>query len=155
MSFFRRPKNISFYSIIGSRLEFVNSFVELGILMDPKLNFINHTNATISKARSSLGFVKRWCKKFNDPFTTETLFVSLVRPVLEFGYVIWTPYYESHVRHLESVQKQFSLFALKSFNWNANINLPSYNNHLKLLNIAPLSCRRRMLSVIFMIKLIC
>ena len=56
--------------------------------------------------------------------------------------------------HLESVQKQFLLFALKSFNWNPNLNLPSYNNRLKLLNIPPLSCRRTMLSVVFMIKLI-
>ena len=154
MSFFRRPRIISSYSLIGSRLEFVNSFVDLGILMDPKLNFINHINATISKARSSLGFVKRWCKEFNDPFTTKTLFVSLVRPVLEFGCVIWTPYYESHIMHLESVQKQFLLFALKSFNWNPILNLPSYNSRLKLLNIPPLSCRRTMLSVVFMIKLI-
>ena len=68
------------------------SFVDLGIVMDPKLNFINHINATISKTRSLLGFVKRWCKEFNDPFTTKTLFVSLVRPVLEFGCVIWIPY---------------------------------------------------------------
>ena len=96
--------------------------------MDPKLNFINQINATISKARSSLGFVKRWCKEFNDPFTTKTLFVSLVRPVLEFGCVIWTPLYESHIMHLESVQKQFLLFALKSFNWNPILNLSSYNN---------------------------
>ena len=33
------------------------------------------------------------------------------------------------------------LFALKGFNWNSNLNLPSYNNRLKLLNIPPLSCR--------------
>ena len=105
--------------------------------MDTKLNFNNHINTTTSKARSSLGFVKRWCKEFNDPFTTKTLFVSLVRPVLEFGGVIWTPFYESHIMHLESVQKQFILFALKSFNWNPNLNLPSYNSRLKLLNIPP------------------
>ena len=90
----------------------------------------------------------------NDPFTTKTLFVSLVRPVLEFGCVIWTPFYESHIMHLESVQKRFLLFALESFNWNPNINLPSYNNRLNLLNIPPLNCRRTMLSVAFMIKLI-
>ena len=56
--------------------------------------------------------------------------------------------------HLESVQKQFLLFALKPFNWNPILNLPSYNNRLKLLNIPPLSCRRPMLSVVFMINLI-
>ena len=53
MSFFRRSRIISSYSLIGSRLEFVNSFVDLGILIDPKLNIINHINATTSKARSS------------------------------------------------------------------------------------------------------
>ena len=57
MSFFRRPRIISSYSLIGSRLEFINSLVDLGILMEPKLNFINHINATIYKDRSSLGFV--------------------------------------------------------------------------------------------------
>ena len=41
MSFFRRSRMISSYSLIGSSLEFVNSFVELGILMAAKLNFIN------------------------------------------------------------------------------------------------------------------
>ena len=48
----------------------------------------------------------------------------------------------------------FLLFALKSFNWDPNLNLPSCNNLLKLLNIPPLSCRRTMVSVVFMIKLI-
>ena len=115
MYFSRRLRMISSYSLIGSRLEFVNCFVDLGILMDPILNFINHISATISKARSSLGFVRSWCKEFNDPFTTKTFFVSWVRPVLEFGCVIFTPYYESHIMHLESVQKQFLLFCFKIF----------------------------------------
>ena len=55
--------------------------------------------------------------------------------------------------HLKSVQKQFLLFALKSFDWNPNLNLSSYNNRLKLLKILPLSCRRTMLSIVFMMKL--
>ena len=37
MFFFGRPKMISSHSLIGSRLEFLNSFVDLGIVMDPKL----------------------------------------------------------------------------------------------------------------------
>ena len=100
--------------------------------MDHKLHFINHFNATISKTRSALGFVKRWCKEFNNPFTIKTLFVSLVRPVVEFGCVIWTPYCEPPIMHLESVQKQFLLFALKFFIWHSNLNSPNYNNRLKL-----------------------
>ena len=79
---------------------------------------------------------------------------SELKPGLELGCVIWTPHYDSHFMHLEAVQKQFLLFALKSFNWNPMLNLPRYNNRLKLLNIPPLSCRRTILSVVFMIKLI-
>ena len=71
-----------------------------------------------------------------------------------FGCVIRTPFYESHNMHLESAQKHFLLFALKSFSWIWILNLPSYNNRLKLLNIPPLSCRKTMLSVAFRIKLI-
>ena len=50
---------ISSYSLIGYRLEFVNAFVDLVILMDSKFNFINHLIAIIFKAKSSLGFLKR------------------------------------------------------------------------------------------------
>ena len=84
---------------------------------------------------------------------TKTLFVSLVRPVFEFDCIIGTPYYDSHIMHLGSVQRQFLLFALKSFTWNPNLNLPRYNNRLKLLKMLPFSCRKTMPNV-FVIKLI-
>ena len=39
MSFFRRSRIISSYSLIGSRLEFVNSFVDLGNFNGPQTQF--------------------------------------------------------------------------------------------------------------------
>ena len=81
----------------------MNSFVELGIRMDHKVNLINYINATISKSRSSFGFVKRCL--YNDPFTTIILFVSLVRPVLECDCIIHTPYDDSHI--MDSLWNRF------------------------------------------------
>ena len=48
MFFFGRPKMISSHSLIGSRFEFLNSLKKKKIVMDKKINFINHIN--VSKA---------------------------------------------------------------------------------------------------------
>ena len=82
------------------------------------------------------------------------LFGSLVRPILAFASCVWSPFYEVHIKPLESVQKQFVLFALKSLNWDLNINLPSHSHRLKLSNLHTLSSRREMLNVVFLRKLI-
>ena len=154
MSFYRRAYIQNTYFLIQTKLETVTTFVDLGITMDHKLSFINHINNTVNKARSMLGFIKRWAKEFRDPFVTKLLFISLVRPILEYGSSVWTPYYEIHINHLESVQKQFLLFALKSFNWDPTQNLPSYECRLKLLNLPTLKSRRIMLNISFLHKLI-
>jgi hypothetical protein len=39
---------------------------DLGVLIDKKLNFRNHTDLIVSKAASSLAFVKRFCHDIND-----------------------------------------------------------------------------------------
>ena len=59
---------MSSYSPVGSRMAFVNGFAHYS-----KSNFVNHVNATISTARSSLGFVKLRCKEVNDLFTIKLL----------------------------------------------------------------------------------
>jgi len=41
--------------------------------------------STVIKAMSVLGFIKRWSKEFDDPYTTKLLFISLVRPILKYS----------------------------------------------------------------------
>jgi len=33
----------------------------------------------------------RWSKEFSDPYVTKTLFISLVRPILEYCTPVWSP----------------------------------------------------------------
>lgn len=54
----------------------------------------------------------------------------LVRPILENGSCVWCPQYTIHKERIESVQKNFLLFALRGLNWDENLSLPSYNNKL-------------------------
>jgi len=55
---------------------------------------------------SVLGFIKRWSKEFDEPYTTKLLFTSLVRPILEYCCSVWSPQYQVHIDRIESVQKK-------------------------------------------------
>jgi len=86
--------------------------------------------------------------------TTKLLFTTLVRPILEYSSSVWSPQYQVHIDRIESVQKKFLLFALRSLNWDQNIRLPSYQSRLLLLNLPTLANHRTMLGTIFMQNLI-
>ena len=122
----------------GESLCRVESFKDLGILLDVKLSLNNHVEFMINKAKSLLGFIKRWSKEFNDPYITKRLYTSLVRHILEYGSLIWNPQYEVSSNKVESVQKQFLLFALRGLNWSSRFNLPSYENRLQLIELPSL-----------------
>ena len=85
---------------------------------------------------------------------TKRLFISLVRPTLEYGCVLWSPFYKIYSKKIESVQVQFLLFALRGLGWNSNELLPPYENRLKLIDLPTLEKRRLMLRCIFIIKLL-
>lgn len=152
---FYRSNPIRFDYFIGAyRLENVESFTDLGVLLDHKLSFNLHINSCVNKAKSLLGFMKRWSKEFNDPYVTKNLYINLVRPTLEYASVVWSPNYGCHIDSIESVQKQFLLFALRGLGWNVNERLPSYEHRLLLIDLPTLWKRRLMLGVTFIVKLI-
>jgi len=144
MTFHRGTPIFVSYSLQNTPLDRIYSVNDLDVHLDPKLKFDCHIMSTVSKAMSVLGFIKRWSKEFNDPFTTKLLFTSLVRPVLEYCSSVWSP----------QIQKKFFHFALRSLNWDQNIRLPSYQSRLLLLNLPTLANRRTMLGTIFMQNLI-
>ena len=149
MRFVRRNPLIVNYTINDYQLVRVDTFLDLGILLDSKLNFISHVTATVNKARGVLGFVKRWSKEFNDPYVTKSLYMSLVRPILEYGSVIWDPIYLKYSDFIESVQKQFLIFCLRSLRFNP-LNMPPYTARLALIKLPTLKSRRTMLNVSFL-----
>lgn len=154
MRFWRRNCITVNYFLGGQQLELVHSFMDLGILLDVKLSFISHINMTVNKARGVLAFIKRWAKEFIDPYITKQLYTSLVRPILEYGSIIWDPLYNVHIDNIESIQKQFLIFCLRSLPWNPATNLPSYQSRLKLIKLPTLKSRRTMLNVTFLLNVI-
>lgn len=154
LSLFRSRHIQSDYFVGSYKLENVDSFIDLGVILDNKLRFNLHIESSVNKAKSLLGFIKRWSKEFEDPYVTKRLFTSLVRPTLEYGCVLWSPFYKCYSNSIEAVQKQFIIFALKGLPWNPSEALPPYENRLKLIDLPSLERRRLMLRAIFLIRLL-
>jgi len=92
------------YVIHNTVLKRVASARDLGVIMTPSLSPFEHITM---RANSLLGFILRSTKVFNSPYTLVILFKSLVRPILEYGSVIWSPFQRNHRELLESVQRRF------------------------------------------------
>jgi len=154
MTFSRGTPTFMSYSLQNISLDRIYSVKDLGVILDSNLKFDSHITSTVNKAMSVLGFIKRWSKEFDDPYTTKLLFTSLVRPNLEYCSSVWSPQYQVHIARIEFVQKQFLLFALRGLNCDQNVRLPSYSSRLLLINLPTLVSRRIMLGTIFMNNLI-
>lgn len=150
----RLPSPHRAYSICGQLVPSVSSLRDLGVLCDRELNFRAHIDSIIRRANSMLGYVKRWSKEFSNPYVTKSLYVTFVRPILEYASQVWSPYYETHSLRIEAVQRRFIRFALRGLDWVDSYNLPPYVDRLKLINLQSLEKRREVADIIFIHQLL-
>lgn len=155
LSFGRIRSMLEYDYVLGSsNIARVDKFCDLGVIFDSKLTFIDHIDSITSRASSRLGMIKRWTKEFNDPYVAKCLYVSLVRSILEYACPIWNPSYACHVNKIESVQRQFLLFALSTLNWENRLVLPKYEHRLLLIDLNTLCDRRTILGLTFISKIL-
>jgi hypothetical protein len=96
---------------IGDRLILeANSFKYLWIIIRSDLNWADHVNYTLRKAWKAVHFILRILKKGNNN-TKRLAYMSIVRPILEYGAVCWDPYREGQVSALNRVQNRAANFA--------------------------------------------
>jgi hypothetical protein len=100
------------YVIGDSDLERVDAINDLGVLVDSRMTFVDHIGSIVSKSARILGFSKRISREFNDPYTYKTLYVTFVRPGLEYASCVWPPHQEAHSARIERIQHNFIRFAL-------------------------------------------
>lgn len=126
---------------------------DLGVLFDKKLTFKPHIDRIVNSSYSTLGFIKRIAKEFDDPYITKSLYTSLIQSKLEYASIVWAPYRKVDIDRIESVQKQFLIFALKPLGFQGFI-LPPYLSRLLLLNMTSLENRRIIASNLFIYDLL-
>ena len=81
-------------------------------------------------------------------FLTKQLYSALVRSRMEYASIVWSPYTNSRIDPIESVQKQFLLFALRNLGF-SGYRLPKYEEILLLIDMITLKQRREFASDLF------
>ena len=94
----------------------------------------------MNKANNLLGLIKRSVGTTNE---NSMLYLSLVRPILEYAVPVWCPYLVKDIRALESIQRRASRLAL-----NQHKGEMPYVDRCKLLKWPSLSDRRNYLFLI-------
>ena len=122
------------YTINNTILHETTSEKDLGVYVDPLLNFEDHINITVKKARKIAGLIMRNIT-YKSKDIMVPLFKSLVRPILEYGNVIWCPHTRKYIDFVENVQRKFSKCI-------AGTNNKSYEERLAFLNLPSLEFRR-------------
>lgn len=135
------------YRIQNSLLKRASNQKDLGVVFDDELSFSLHFDYVICKANRMLGFLFRNSKDFQDPYTLKSLYISLIRSVLEYCCVVWSPYYCNTESRIEKIQKRFTKFALRKMLWNSD--MPTYEARCALIDLKPLNKRRIYYSVLF------
>ena len=86
-------------------LEFIVNERDLGVHVDLGSIFNKHVEQAVNKANRLLGLIRR-ADTYTDGNTLVKLFTSLIRPILEYANVAWSPILKRDQDLLENVQRR-------------------------------------------------
>jgi len=130
-----------------------SGILDLGFKFDHKLNPSSHINYVCCKGYKTLGFIMRLTKDFHSLESSKTLYCSPVRPMLEYGAIVWDPHNACDPLQLERVQRRFLRFV--SYLLQIPHEPHVYTPVSSLLNLTSLAERRRIAGINFIKGLLC
>ena len=119
---------------------------DLGVKFDPTLKFSKHAAMVANKANRMVGIIRRTFD-FLDEGMLKTLFKSLVRPHLEYGNCIWSPFLQKDIMLIERVQRRATKIL-------PNLKELEYAERLRHLDLPTLAYRRVRGDLIQMYKIV-
>ena len=115
-------------------LERVNTYKDLGLFTASNLSLNQHLDKITAQANRVLGLVKRTCRDLKDIDIMNTLYCSLVRPLLEYSCETWNTHTKRNIDKFEAVQRRATRWITRSDD--------DYDTRLSKLKLLSLSNRR-------------
>lgn len=143
---------LSDYTIGDVTLQRKHEARDLGVIFDDKLSLNQHCSALVKKCNQLLGFISRVTKSFKKSESLILLYNALVRSRLEYASVIWSPFYKTHIDHVESVQKRFLRMLCARLGLRRAVK--SYDKRCERFSLESLESRRRLQDLIHLHKII-
>ena len=133
--------------LFGTSLDQVDSYKYLGVLLTGNLSWSLQVESVCARARRVLGLLYRRFYGLASRESLKQLYLSHVRPHLEYACQVWDPHLARDKGALEKVQK----FACKlaTSKWDS-----SYEELLRLVDVQPLQDRRLELKLGILFKLV-
>lgn len=100
-----RPKIPFQYELREGAICEVFSVKDLGIVVSNSLKFNDHFDFIESSANRRIGLLRR-AVLARSADVIVPLYKALVRPILEYGAVLWSPQYNVHIARLEAIQRR-------------------------------------------------
>ena len=104
----------------GDLISIVQDNKYLGVTICNDLRWSKHCNKIASKARSTLGIVRRSLHAANKDIKVKA-FQALVRPQLEYASDACNPYSDKDTKTLQRVQNSAAQFALSDYNRSCSV----------------------------------
>ena len=117
-----KDKRSTWYNISGTMLRNVSNYKDLGVIMVNDLKWSKDVEQIVHKAKTVLGLRKRTVGGENKD-TCSNLYKTLVRPILDYACLVWSPH-------------QASILLLS-----ISHHLPQHQAHHLLLSISTIHCR--------------
>jgi ribonucleases P/MRP protein subunit RPP40 len=135
------------YKFDNTELKTCTEMRDLGVMFDSKMTFSSHIDLITSRAMRVLGFVQRSSVDLSLS-TFKLLYCSLVRSILEYSSVVWSPSYLNQIESLERVQNRFLRVA--AYRSGYQLGQYSYDSMRRELGLQSLEDRRTELDLRFM-----
>ena len=119
---------------------------DIGVTFDKNLKFDVHISNTVNKANQRLGLIRRTFE-YMESDTFLMLYTSLVRPLLEYATVIWSPWMKKDIIAIEQVQRRATKLV-------KDIQHFSYEERLIKLGLPTLIYRRERADMLQMFKIL-
>ena len=123
-----------------------DNVLDLGIFMSSDCSFEFHIQNLCKKCSNLSGWILRTFTT-RDSITMMTLFKSLVLPILDYGFQLWSPHLVKHIDQLEKIQRSFTkhITGMQSL---------EYSERLVSLKLYSLQRRRERYCIIYVWKII-
>lgn len=93
------------YRLDNSDIESVDLQKDLGVLIASNLKWEDQIISIVKKANSFLYVIRRSFQLFTVEVFLK-IYKTYIRPLLEYGFQVWSPYFQKDINLLESVQRK-------------------------------------------------
>ena len=140
------PDNIEI-SLNNTQLEEIQVHKHLGLYLTPKLNFETHIDNIISKCSRWIALIWKIQRKY-PRFCLENVYTSYIRPILEYGHIVYDNITDHNIRRLEAIQRKAAIACTGAY-----VNT-SHERLLRELNWPTLQARREYAKLVVLYKIV-